>query len=180
MNDAAVNTGLLLVRLALGLMLMTHGMNKIFGDGGIQGTGRWFEGLGLRPGILHAWAAACTEIGAGALMCLGLLFPAACAGFVGLMSVAALTDHRGKGFFVFKGGWEYVAFVASVAVSVAFIGPGRWSLDRALGVSLHGVLWGVGVAVVGLIAGVGMVVTFRRPVAGGPRDDNPALTGSVS
>ena len=28
-------------------------------------------------------------------MCLGLLFPAPCAGFVGLMTVAALTDHRG-------------------------------------------------------------------------------------
>src|SRR5258708_4630481 len=36
------------------------------------------------------------------LMCLGLLSPAPCAGFVGLMTVAALTDHAGKGFFVFK------------------------------------------------------------------------------
>jgi uncharacterized membrane protein YphA (DoxX/SURF4 family) len=30
-------------------MLVTHGVNKIFGAGGISGTARWFERLGLRP-----------------------------------------------------------------------------------------------------------------------------------
>ena len=76
MHDNAVSTGLIIMRLALGLMLMTHGLNKIFGAGGISGTARWFEGLGLRPGRLHAWTAATTEIGAGALV--SLVFASRC------------------------------------------------------------------------------------------------------
>ncbi len=52
---------------------------------------------------------------------------------VGLMTVAARTDHRGKGFFVFKGGWEYVGVVVGgAAVALAALGPGRYSLDGVL------------------------------------------------
>jgi putative oxidoreductase len=159
---AAVSTGLIIIRLALGLMLMAHGMNKVFGQGGISGTARWFEGLGMRPPYVHAWVAAATEIGAGTLMCLGLLFPAPCAAFVGLMTVAAMTDHRGKGFFVFKGGWEYVVLVASVAVALGVTGPGRWSIDHLVGIDLDGFGWGAAALLVGLIAGIGTVVVFRR------------------
>jgi len=163
MDDSAVSVGLVLIRLALGLMLVTHGVNKIFGAGGISGTARWFERLGLRPGLLHAWVAAAAEVGAGALMCLGLLLPAACAGFVGLMTVAGLTDHRGKGFFVFKGGWEYVVLIAAVAAALAFIGPGRWSLDHLIGFEPHGLPCGITALVVGLIAGLGTVAVFHWP-----------------
>ena len=68
--------GLLVIRLALGGMLAVHGLNKVFGGGGLAGTARWFEGLGLRPGWLHARLAAGNEIGAGLLMACGLAFPA--------------------------------------------------------------------------------------------------------
>jgi putative oxidoreductase len=166
-HDDAVSAGLIIIRLALGLMLMTHGLNKVFGAGGIAGTARWFEGLGLRPGRLHAQAAAATEIGAGVLVCLGLCFPLPCAAFVGLMTVAGLTDHRGKGFFVFKGGWEYVALVGVIAVALAVLGPGRWSLDALIGLRLHGLGWGLAVLLAGVIAGGGMVLGFRRPVPAG-------------
>jgi putative oxidoreductase len=163
MDDTAVSAGLLLIRLALGLMLIAHGTNKIFGAGGISGTARWFEALGLRPGILHAWAAAMTEIGAGVLMCVGLLLPATCAAFVGLMTVAGLTDHRGKGFFVFKGGWEYVGLTGVIAGALAFVGPGQWSIDHLIRLRLSGLNWGLAAVLVGLIAGAGMVLTFHRP-----------------
>jgi putative oxidoreductase len=162
-SDDTVSAAHLVIRVALGLMLMAHGMNKAFGRGGIHGTASWFEALGLRPGYFHAWVAATTEIGAGALMALGLLFPAPCAAFVGLMVVAALTDHRGKGFFVFKGGWEYTAVVTAVAAALGLTGPGRWSLDHAIGIQLHGWGWGCAAFLVGLVAGVGTVVGFRRP-----------------
>jgi putative oxidoreductase len=62
-DDTAVSTGLLVIRITLGLMLRTHGTNKVLGSGGIDGTARWFEALGLRPGYLHAWFAAGTEVG---------------------------------------------------------------------------------------------------------------------
>lgn len=149
--------GLLLVRLALGPMLFVHGLNKVAGLGGIGGTTRWFEGLGLRPAWLHARLAAATELGAGALLSLGLLTGLDAAAFVGLMAVAALTDHRGKGFFVFKGGCEYTLVVAVVAVGVASAGPGAWSLDRALDLRVSGAVWAV-VALVGGLCAAGALL----------------------
>src|SRR6476620_492367 len=106
-----IDVTLLALRLGLGGMLVAHGTNKVFGPGGLSGTTSWFKTLGFRPPWLHARLAAAIEIGAGTLMVIGLLTPFASAAYVALMTVAALTDHSGKGFFVFKGGWEYVGFV---------------------------------------------------------------------
>jgi len=160
-----LDLGLLLVRLALGPMLFVHGYNKVFGGGGLAGTAGWFESLGLRPGWLHARLAAFTELGAGTLMTLGLLNGLASLAFVGLMLVAALTDHAGKGYFIFKGGWEYVGLVALVAVGLAATGPGEWSLDHAFGLDLAGTWWAVVAAVGGGLAAAGLLLTFRRSSA---------------
>jgi putative oxidoreductase len=161
-----LDLGLLIVRLALGLMLFSHGCNKVFGGGGLAGTARWFEGLGLRPGWLHARLAAFTELGGGLLMATGLLTGLTSMAFVGLMLVAALTDHRGKGYFVFKGGWEYVALVAVVAIGLASTGPGQWSLDNALDLDLAGLWWSVIAALGGAFLAAGLLFTFGpRPVA---------------
>ena len=146
-----VDLGMLVVRLALGPMLFVHGWNKVAGAGGISGTVRWFEGLGLRPAWLHARVAAATELGAGVLVTCGLFTGLGASAFVGLMAVAALTDHRGKGYFVFKGGYEYTLLIAMVAVALAAIGPGAWSLDRLFDLNLSGAVW----AGVALVAGVG-------------------------
>ena len=162
-----LDLGMLLVRLALGPMLLLHGANKVWGGGGLAGTAGWFESLGLRPGWLHARIAAGTELVAGVLVTLGLLTGLASMAFVGLMTVAALTDHRGKGFFVFKGGWEYVALVAVVAVALAVVGPGAWSLDAALGLPLSGIGWGMAALVGGVAAALGLLAVFRRPAPGG-------------
>jgi putative oxidoreductase len=159
----------LLVRIALGPLLVLHGLNKV--RGGLAGTERWFESLGLRPGWLHARVAATTEIGAGLLVTLGLLTGLAATAFVGLMTVAALTDHRGKGYFIFKGGAEYVVLVAIVAVALAVLGPGRWSLDHALGLDLGGLGWGLVALVGGLAAAGGLLATSYRP---GPAKDAEA------
>lgn len=160
-----VDLGMFIIRLALGLMLIAHGYNKVFGSGGLTGTTRWFEGLGLRPAWLHARIAPVNEIGAGILMSLGLFFPLACAAFVGLMAVASLTDHRGKGYFVFKGGWEYTLLVGAVAVGMASIGPGDWSVDHALlDWHLEGPAWAAFAAVLGLLAAGLLLATSYRPV----------------
>ncbi|MEO7268768.1 MAG: DoxX family protein [Knoellia sp.] len=153
----------LILRLALGPMLVLHGLNKV--QGGLDGTVGWFESLGLKPGWLHARVAAFTEIGAGIIVTLGLLNGLGAMAFVGLMTVAALTDHRGKGYFIFKGGAEYVVLVGIVAVALAVVGPGRWSLDHALGLDLFGVVWGVIALVGGVAAAAGLLLTFYRPNA---------------
>jgi len=155
--------GLLVVRLALGPMIIAHGYNKAFGSGGLAGTAGWFESLGLRPARVHAIVASVLEMATGALLLFGLLTPAACAALIGLMAVAALTDHRGKGYFVFKGGIEYVVLVAMVAVGLASLGPGRWSLDHAVGLEWSGVWWAIGAGVLGLIAAGGLLVVAFTP-----------------
>jgi putative oxidoreductase len=162
MNVSAVDASLLLLRWGLGGMLVAHGVNKVLGVGGIEGTTRWFEALGFRPAWLHARVAAMTEFGAGALMIVGLLTPVACAGYVGLMVVAAMTDHRDKGFFVFKGGWEYVGLVGLVALCVAATGPGKWSIDAAVDWHLFGFTWAGFALVVGLLSAVALLLVGRE------------------
>ncbi|MEU1180795.1 DoxX family protein [Streptomyces sp. NPDC005820] len=144
-HDAAA----LVLRATLGPMLFAHGWNKVAGPGGLEATTGWFEALGLRPAAVHARMAAGTEMAAGVGIALGTAGPLPAAAAVGLMTVAARTDHRGKGFFVFKGGWEYVGVVGGAAVALAALGHGRYSLDGLL----HRERAGAGAAL--LAAGLG-------------------------
>src|SRR6201997_1710260 len=127
----AFDTGLLILRLCLGITLAAHGFNKFFGGGRIPGTARWFESIGMKPGTLHARIAATTECAAGLGLAAGLLTPIPAAGFVALMLVAAWAVHRPNGFFIVKEGWEYNLVLAVSAVAVATVGAGRFSLDYA-------------------------------------------------
>src|SRR5438128_4592424 len=111
MNDtASVAFALLILRCGVGAVMLAHGIRHIFGGGKIAGTGRWFESLGMKPGIVHAWLASLTEVGAGAMLVLGLLMPLAGAGVIGTMLVALITNHMKNGFFIFRPGegYEYV------------------------------------------------------------------------
>jgi putative oxidoreductase len=162
-----VDLGLLLLRVGAGLTFAAHGYSKFFRGGRIAGTARWFDSIGMRPGRLHAYLAACTELGSGLLLALGLLTPLAGAGMVGVMFVAAWTVHRPKGFFSADDGWEYNWILALIGVSVATLGPGEWSIDGALGVTddLDGVVGLVIAAGLGLAGGAAQVATFWRPAA---------------
>jgi len=143
MSEHSVDLALLVLRLSVGGVFLAHGINHIFGGGRIPGTGRWFESLGMKPGWLHAWTASLTEIGAGALLVLGLLTPVAAAGVVGVMLVAWITNHARNGFFIFRPGegYEYVMTLTLVGLVIAVLGPGGWSLDHAAGLQVHLVGW---------------------------------------
>jgi putative oxidoreductase len=129
----ADNLALLAFRCAIGAVMLAHGINHIYGGGKIEGTGRWFESLGMRPGIVHAWLASLTEVVGGVLLILGLLTPLGGAAVVGVMVVAGIPNHRGNGFFIFRPGegWEYVMTLTFAGLALAVIGPGEWSLDHA-------------------------------------------------
>lgn len=161
-----MSEGLLLIRVVLGLTLAAHGQQKFFAGGRIAGTVRWFDSMGMKPnGRIHAWTAALTEVSAGLLFALGLLTPLAAAGFVGLMLVAAWTVHRPNGFFSVRSGWEFNMVLGVVPVGVAIIGPGRWSLDHALGIDFSSPVALALSAGLGLAAGIGLLVTCYRPPA---------------
>src|SRR3954469_6099811 len=133
MGEDAASLVLLLFRIAVGVVFLAHGYNHVFLGGKIAGTGRWFESLGMRPGWLHAWTASLTELGSGVLLLLGLATPLACAGVVGTMLVALITNHLKNGFFIFRPGegYEYVMSLTLAAIGLAGVGPGEWSLDNA-------------------------------------------------
>ncbi|MFJ9376369.1 DoxX family membrane protein [Streptomyces sp. NPDC101455] len=174
MSDADVAV-LLLVRVAVGLIMIVHGLNHWRGGGRIEGTARWFTGLGLRQGVLQAWTSVLTEVGAGVLLVLGLLTPLACAAVISVMLVAGLLAHRPNGFFVFKDGYEYVLTLAVVALALAVLGPGRWSVDHAAGIDLTG--WTGGVIALGaaVAATGGLLGTFWRPE---PKGDAESEAGA--
>jgi putative oxidoreductase len=165
----ASDSVLLMLRLVLGLTMAAHGYNKIFSGGRIPGTGRWFDSIGMKPGVFHARVAAYTEIAAGLGLALGLLTPIPAAGFVALMLTAAWTVHRKNGFFIVKEGWEYNLILAITAVAIAGLGAGKFSIDyvlfsgKALWTYLHG--WGglLIAALLGMVGGVGQLVIFYRP-----------------
>ena len=164
---ATTALALLALRVAIGTMIMAHGLNKFFGGGRIAGTARWFESIGMRPGRLNAYAAATTEVGCGVLLVAGLLTPIAAAAVIAVMTVAIVTVHRKNGYFIFRKGEgiEYCLTVAIVAGVIGALGPGRWSLDHALGfwhyTRLEGLLIAVLVGVGG--AAVQLLAVWRPP-----------------
>nr|WP_206328278.1 DoxX family membrane protein [Streptomyces sp. S3(2020)] len=127
--------GLLLLRLGTGGVLAAHGAQKLFGwfgGHGIEGTGRFMESVGYAPGRTSATAAGLAEAGGGTLLALGLATPAAGAAAAGAMAGAA-TVHAPNGFFNAEGGFEYAATLGLAATGLAVTGPGRLSLDHAIG-----------------------------------------------
>src|SRR6185369_17169067 len=99
-NPAAVGTfpimhlGRLLLRATIGATFFVHGTQKLFGwfgGYGPDGTGQFFESLGLRPGKRNAMAAGVTEAGGGVLVALGLATPLAAAGLSAVMVTALRT-----------------------------------------------------------------------------------------
>lgn len=165
MTGAEIDLALLVLRAVTGLTMAAHGLNKFFGGGRIPGTAGWFDGMGMRPGRVHALLAASTETGAGLLFAAGLLTPFAGAAFVALMVVAGYTVHRSSGFFVNANGWEYNLVLATIGVVVGTTGPGEWSIDGAIGLDSHLDGWlGLAIALVGgLIAATLQLALFYRP-----------------
>jgi putative oxidoreductase len=167
LTPSSVNLALLIARLVLALVFFAHGIRHIFGGGKIEGTGRWFESLGMRPGILHAWMASLTEIGAAALLTLGLLTPVGAAGVVGVMLVAFITNHLKNGFFIFYPGegYEYVMTLTFLAIVVGTLGPGHWSVDGHVSALQN--LWGwpgFGIAAgAGALGALALLAGYWRP-----------------
>ncbi|MFD9321297.1 DoxX family protein [Streptomyces sp. NPDC060053] len=153
----------LALRATLGPMLFAHGWNKVAGPGGLKGATGWFEALGLRPAGVHARMAAGTEMAAGMGMALGAAGPLPAAATVALMAVAARTDHRGKGFFVFKGGWEYVGVVGGASVALAALGNGRYSVDGLFGHRRSGAGPALFAAGLGVVSAAALLAACYRP-----------------
>ncbi|WP_037801636.1 DoxX family protein [Streptomyces sp. LaPpAH-108] len=129
----AYDVGLLVIRLAIGVILFAHGTQKLFGwfgGGGVSGTGQFFTMSGYPAGEAFAVVAGLTETLGGIGLALGLLTPLAGAAALGTM-INAMAVAWGGGFFA-PNGYEFPLLMASVALGLALTGPGRLAVDRFL------------------------------------------------
>jgi putative oxidoreductase len=92
----------------------------------------------MRPGRESALLAGAAEAGGGSLLALGLFTPAAVSMLTGVMTNAIRHVHRQNGLWVNDDGVEYPVVIFAVLAAVADGGPGRFSLDEALGIRLRG------------------------------------------
>jgi putative oxidoreductase len=153
LKDSPMSTGLLILRIVVGLLLAAHGSQKLFGwfgGYGIAGTGGWLESIGFRPGKAMAVVTGLAETAGGLALVVGLLTPLAAAVVVGTMTVAAWS-HAASGLWATNGGYELPLVYAVVGAALAFTGAGDYSLDNALGLSF-GTAYAVGAVVLGLVA----------------------------
>jgi putative oxidoreductase len=161
-----LDLGLFLIRIVFGLILAAHGAQKLFGSFGgygIAGTGGFMESLGFRPGKTFATAAGLAEFVGGLLLALGFLGPVGPALLLSVMFVAGMTVHRKNAFFVATNGLEHPLIMATAAVGIGLTGPGRYSLDAALGnyrLLTPAATWGI--LAIGLIGGIANLA-LRRP-----------------
>src|SRR6266851_5407608 len=99
--------GLLILRLVVGLIMVGHGGQKLFGWWGGPGMNGWtqmIQKLRIRPAQPWAWIAALAEFGGGLLLALGFLSPLGSLAIAGSMLVAFLPVHLSRASWVGKGG----------------------------------------------------------------------------
>jgi putative oxidoreductase len=160
----------LLLRTTVGATFVVHGTQKLFGwfgGYGPDGTGEFFESLGLRPGRRQALAAGATEAGCGALLACGLATPAAASGLTAVMVTALRTAIWKDGIKPATG--EFEVLLAAVALALAEQGPGPWSLDAALGRERTGPGWALAALAAGTAGSTLAIAAGRRaPAAAAP------------
>ena len=157
----------LLARTTIGLLFVGHGTQKLFGwfgGGGLEGTGGFFEQLGLRPGRRYALAAGAAEAGGGLLFAVGAATPLGAAAVSGSMITAIKTVHWEKGVWVSAGGYEYNLVLLAAVSGLTENGPGQWSIDGALGRSRWGTRWALAALVAGAAGSAAVLRAAKEEV----------------
>ncbi|WP_345701753.1 DoxX family protein [Kitasatospora terrestris] len=163
-----MNTGILILRLLVGLLIAGHGVQKVsfhLGGKGLDGGTEEFRADGFRGGILTALAAGGGQIGSGLLLAVGLLTPLAAIGAIGVMTVALSVKWR-NGLWVQNDGYEYPLVLIGAATALAATGPGDWSLDAAFGLTPYPLWWAALALAAGLGSGLLTRIVLHRPSPG--------------
>ena len=133
------NIGYFFARIALGVVILPHGLQKtvgMFGGHGFNGTVEAFIGMGM-PAILVYLIIVGESLGAVGLI-LGFLSRIAAFGIGLIMAGAIFMVHFQNGFFMNwfgkqEGeGFEYHILAIGLALVVLIKGGGKWSIDYLL------------------------------------------------
>jgi putative oxidoreductase len=160
-----MDAALLVLRIVVGVLLVGHGAQKLFGwfgGGGLVATAWFFRSVGYRPPRLMARFAGSVELVAGVALAVGLGTPVATAAVIGMMLNAALAVRTRNGLLAIEGGYGYPLGMATVAATLGFAGAGAVSLDAALGSGDGTVGAGLFALALGLVVGFGVLLS-RAP-----------------
>lgn len=122
------NYGALATRLALGSILLSHGLLKVLVFT-LPGTVGYFESLGLPP--IAAYLTIFGELAGGTAILLGLYSRFAAILSIPILAGAAFV-HSANGW-VFSnqgGGWEFPVLLVVLAIAVALQGNGSYAIRR--------------------------------------------------
>ena len=129
----------LILRIPVGIILIAHGAQKLFGwfgGYGLEGTGQWMASIGLEPGYLMALMAGSAEFFGGIALVLGLLTRPAALVVAFTMVVAIVTTHLSNGLFMSNNGYEYALTLLAASLALMVQGGGSLSADKQLSTRL--------------------------------------------
>jgi putative oxidoreductase len=134
--------GLTVLRIAVGLVFIAHGSQKLFGafgGSGLSGSADSLAALGLSPAYPIAVVWAVIEFGCGVLLFLGAWTRWAAIPLALLMAVAVWKMHLPYGFFInwtmapgVGHGYEFNLLLIAACVCLSLSGAGELSIDRLL------------------------------------------------
>ncbi len=123
------------IRIALGVVFLAHGGQKLFGlfgGKGLPGTIGFMKMLGFYPAAFWGTALACAEFFGGLFSLLGLFTRWAGFFLAIVMTVAVFTVHLKNGVFLSNNGFEYAGSLLCMAIALIIYGGGKLSLDNIL------------------------------------------------
>jgi putative oxidoreductase len=174
----------LLLRLIVGGFFIGHGTQKLFGwfgGSGVDATAQGFERLGMRPGRRNAITAGVAEAGGGAALAAGFATPVAASALTATMLTAINRVHFKNGPWASNGGYEYNVVLIAAVLSLVESGPGKLSLDAALGTERSGPGWALAALLAGVAGAVGAHVAAesQAPPPPAPVDDGTEAGATV-
>ena len=133
--DALGKYAVTLIRVATGLFIVPHGMQKLFGmfGGNLDFYVNFFKKVGLEPALPLVYLVGITEFVGGICLAIGFLTRIWSAGLVIMLTVAWYTVHLPNGLFWTRGGIEFPLLWSILALAFFLRGGGEYSVDRAIG-----------------------------------------------